>query len=397
MDIKRTVAALLAGLCLAASLSACSEETNPEDNSTLVPPVFESTEETSAESKGEESNESDDGFYAADITDFTPYITLGTYKGVKVERKSVTDELITDTIKDMLKEIAEYEDMPAETVAALEDKVNIDYVGYKLETMEEFEGGSAKGSELELGSGTFIPGFEEGVVGHKIGDIFDVLVTFPEDYHNAEYAGMPAKFTVTLNKISRPQYPEFNDETAQKLNYSGAEALRKAVVAALEEEAKQENMTRAWNAVMAGTSVKAYPEGSVEQQSEQYSEFYIEQYNYYAAMGGLELDDYLQTYYGTTEAEFMEDLAEKAKAYGETTVKQSLVMYAIADIEFGREISESEYEEHTKRYAEKEGISVEELLERYDSKVIEESIIWDKVMLLVYNSAIFTDIPSAES
>ncbi|MCR5053824.1 MAG: FKBP-type peptidyl-prolyl cis-trans isomerase [Lachnospiraceae bacterium] len=94
-----------------------------------------------------------------------------------------------------------------DTTAGLEakdgDTVNIDYTGYVKETGEAFEGGSTQGSgaDLTLGSGQYIPGFEEGVVGHKVGDTFDVPMTFPEDYWNTDLAGKEVYFTITLNGI----------------------------------------------------------------------------------------------------------------------------------------------------------------------------------------------------
>ncbi len=390
MDIKRIVAATLASLCVVSSLAACSADKNGgEESDVLKPPVIESTEDKEEESKD------DTGFDVSAITDFAPYVTLGQYKKLTVYNEQVTDELVQKSIKELLKTVAEYKEMPADTAAAIEDKVTIDYVGYRLETMEAFEGGSAKGSELELGSGKFIPGFEEQVVGHKVGDVFDIMVTFPEEYHNAELAGVEVKFNITLHKVSRPQYPELNDETAKKLKYDSADAMKKAVVNALEVDAEKNNMSRTWKAVMDKATVKKYPEGSIEKLSKEYSEFYEEQYNYYASKGGMELDAYLQMYYGMTEQEFKADLAAKSKEYAETTMKQKMVMYFIADAEFKREITEDERKENIIRYAEKEGITVEELLQKYDDKVINESIIWDKVMLLVFDSSIKTDVEPA--
>ncbi len=394
MDIKRIFTLLLAALCLASFLTACSEEQPVKDESSLTPPVFESEEEASVETSEESSEEA--VFNAADITDFTPYISLGKYMGVTVYREKVTDVLVDKTIKEMLKKIAEYKEMPEGTAAALGDVVTIDYEGYRLDTMEQFNGGTAQDVALELGSGQFIDGFEDGIVGHKVGDKFDVLVTFPEKYHNSEYAGMDAKFTITLKKITSPDYPKLTDEVAKKLNYTSVDALNKAVIAALELDLEEKNMTKAWKEVMDAVAVKSYPEGSIEQYTRQYVEFNLEQYEYNAAKIGLELDVYLKTYYGTTEEEFRKSLAESAKNYAETSVKQNLVMYAIADAEFGRKISDEERQQHIERYAEKEGMSVEQLLQHYSDEVITENILWDKVMILIYDAAVKTDIPLEE-
>lgn len=400
MNIKKIIASLLAAACLA-SFAACSSTEKDEDSSdNKKPPVFESGESSesfeSSVSDDSSEGESATGFDASAIKDFSPYISLGKYKGVTIYREKVTDELLNEAIKEKLKTLAEYKEMPTDTVAALDDKVVIDYTGYKLDTMEAFEGGAAKDYELELGSGTFIPGFEEKIVGHKIGETFDIMLTFPADYHNADFANLEVKFTITLDKIKRPEIPALTDETAKQLKYESAAALKNAFVVALEEEARQKNMSAAWDVVMDNTALKAYPEGSIEALSKQYTAFYVEQYSYSAMLVGMELDAYLQLYYGMTEAEFRTDLADKAKTYAEVTVKQRMVMYAIADAEFQRIITEDEYRSHTERYAQKEGMSVEELVKAYGEKVIMESIISDKVMLLVYNNAVMTDIPSSK-
>ncbi len=393
MNFKKYIAVLVAALMLL-SAASCGEakkaDTSKEES---VESTAVSEEESSAESGSEESKES---FEVRDLEDLSKYITLGTYKGVTVYEKKVTAEMLDENIRALLKTIAELKDTPEGTAAALEDTVTMDYVGYRLDTMEAFDGGTAKDSKLELGSGKFIPGFEDGIVGHKVGDIFDIMVTFPEEYHNAEFSGMEAKFTVTLKKIERPEIPELNDETAKKLKYESATSLKNAVKAAAEDTVKKENMTAAWQEAVKHATVAQYPKDIVDQAAKEYSDYYMSQYKYYAAAGGMELEEYLEKYYGKTLEKLESDLAESSKEYAETSTKQYLVMYAIADAEFGRKITEEEKDEHIKRYAAAEGVSVEQLLQNFTDEVITESVIWDKVMVLVYNAAVMTDVETSE-
>lgn len=140
---------------------------------------------------------------------------LGEYKGLKssVTETPVTDEEIENFIKGLAKDNAEL--VPTEEAAKMGDTANIDFVG--LMDGKEFEGGSAKGFDLVLGSKHFVPGFEEQVVSHKAGDKFDVALTMPENYP-APLASKAVVFKVTLNNVKVSQIPEVNDEFATTLN-----------------------------------------------------------------------------------------------------------------------------------------------------------------------------------
>lgn len=140
---------------------------------------------------------------------------LGEYKGLKAEatKKEITDEDVENEIKRLAENEAEL--VPAEKTAEMGDTVNIDFVG--LMNGEEFEGGSAKGFDLELGSNRFVPGFEDQCVSHKEGDKFDVALTMPENYP-APLTNKPVVFKVTLNSVKVKETPEINDEFATTLS-----------------------------------------------------------------------------------------------------------------------------------------------------------------------------------
>lgn len=143
-----------------------------------------------------------------------PKIKLGDYKklAAKVEKATITAKEITDVLDRMRQGFAEKKEV--DRAAKSGDEVVIDFVGKKDGIA--FDGGAATDYTLTLGSGQFIPGFEEGVIGHKSDETFDLTLTFPKEYQSAELAGQDVVFTVTLKKVLEPQLPELNDEFAKK-------------------------------------------------------------------------------------------------------------------------------------------------------------------------------------
>jgi len=146
-----------------------------------------------------------------------PEVELGDYKnlGVKRESTSVKAEEVNDIIDRMRQAYAER--VEVDRPAKDGDEVNLDYEGHRdTADGEAFAGGSSTGYSLQLGSGSFIPGFEEAVVGHKAGEEFDIPLTFPKEYHSAELAGAKVVFKVTLNNVTELKLPEVDDEFAKK-------------------------------------------------------------------------------------------------------------------------------------------------------------------------------------
>ncbi len=154
-----------------------------------------------------------------------PTVTLGDYKklGKKAEKVSVSDKEVNEIIDRMLQSVAEKTEVAR---AAKEgDETVIDFVGKKDGVA--FDGGAGSDYTLTLGSGQFIPGFEEGIVGHKAGETFDLELEFPKDYHAKDLAGAKVVFTTTLKKVLEPKLPELNDEFAAKMGpYTNVEELR---------------------------------------------------------------------------------------------------------------------------------------------------------------------------
>ncbi|HDS1737390.1 MULTISPECIES: trigger factor [Pseudomonas] len=186
------------------------------------------------------------------IFEVFPEFTVAGFDSINVERLSAE---VADADLDNMLEVLRKQNTRFETVeraAQTDDQVNIDFVG-KVDG-EEFAGGSAKGTQLVLGSGRMIPGFEDGLVGAKAGEERVVNVTFPEDYQNLDLAGKAAEFTITVNSVSAPQLPELNEEFFAQfgIKESTLEGFRTEVRKNMERELRQAIKTKVKNQVMDG-------------------------------------------------------------------------------------------------------------------------------------------------
>ena len=263
------------------------------------------------------------------------YITLPEYSSLKVSLSDIeySDEEVESDIAEILEKY-EYVDDTEGLAAADGDTVSIDYVG----TVDgvEFEGGSDEDHELELGSGTFIDDFEDQIVGHTVGETFDVEVTFPEDYSNDEtLAGKDAVFTVTLNGIYKT--PEFTDEfVAENLSEyaSTADEYRQYLKSTNQKDNLSEYVS---NYIVSNTQINSYPSAYFKQLKGNYK---AGEYSYYEYMDSLYVtyygsaqystfENYLSQVYSMTEAEYDESLDEKV-ADG---LKTALFCQAVAEKE----------------------------------------------------------------
>lgn len=174
--------------------------------------------------------------------DIIPPVKLGNYKKLpapKIDARKITKKDVDETIGRIKQQLAKKETV--KRAAKLGDEVVIDFVGKKDGV--EFEGGSGKEYPLVLGSNSFIPGFEEGIVGHEAGETFDVEVTFPQDYHAKELAGVPAVFTTTIKEVREIVEPEENDELAAKAGpFQSMDELRADIERELKAQAEREHL-----------------------------------------------------------------------------------------------------------------------------------------------------------
>lgn len=203
-------------------------------------------------------------------TDTKPHPTLADYKGMEVERHPVTVEEaeVDQVISSEQQKNAVIR--PVERAAKEGDTVQIDYAG-SVDGVA-FEGGTAEKQQLELGSGSFIPGFEEQIVGHKAGESFDVNVTFPEKYHAEDLAGKDAVFAVVLHEVQEKDIPEADDDFAQDVSeYDTMKEYRDAIHKDLQEKAEERDLNRRQNdalAKLAEISDVKVPQSMIDDQVE---------------------------------------------------------------------------------------------------------------------------------
>ncbi len=256
-----------------------------------------------------------------------PQVSIEGYRGIEVEKHihKVSDEEIDAEIK-MLQERNAREVNITDRAAEMGDIANINYEGFC--NGAAFEGGKGENHPLELGSGSFIPGFEEQVAGHKIGDEFEVNVTFPEKYHSAELAGKAAVFKCKLNSISKKELPNLDDEFAKDVSeFNTFTEYRDDVKAKIqkrhEDEADKEVDSAITEALMSKLSADI-PEAMFETETENF----VRDYDNRLRMQGLSLKDYFK-YTGQT----LDDIRKQVRPQAETQVKTRLALEKIVELE----------------------------------------------------------------
>ena len=317
-----------------------------------------------------------------------PEVKLGEYKGVKVEveKEEVDEEKLESHIEGLRQQHArliEVEDK--ETEASDGDMVMIDFTGYI--DGEPFEGGDAKDYSLEIGTNTFISGFEEQLIGMKVGEEKEVKVTFPEDYRSEELAGKEAVFEVTLKQIKQKELPELNDDFAREISdFDTFEEFKADAFQKLKDNAEQQYKTQLETAVIEKVSENAeveIPETLIERQLDNILQD-MEQYLQYQ---GLNLGTFLEL---TGKSE--EDLREEHREEAEKRVKANLVLDEIIKEE-DIDVTEDELNEKLQEMAEQYDDSPERIREVFENQgrleMMREEIRMRKVIdLLVENAEV---------
>lgn len=284
-----------------------------------------------------------------------PEVELGDYKGLEVEKEDteVTEEDLNKAIEADLARKAELV-VKEDGEVAEGDVVNLDFDGYVNE--EAFEGGKAEGYDLEIGSGQFIPGFEEQLVGTKVGDEKDVTVTFPEEYHAEELAGKEAVFKVKINEVKSKEVPELDDEMAKELDESvdSVDAYKEKYKKDLQEQKTlqaENNMKERLIAQAVENAKVDIPEAMINTELDRM----MQEFEQRIAQQGLNLELYYQ-FSGQTE----EQLKESMKADAEARVKTNLTLAAIAKAE-NIEISDADVDAELSKMSEQFGLSVDDI------------------------------------
>lgn len=277
-----------------------------------------------------------------------PDVTLGQYKGVAVHKNhtEVTEDDVKAEIERARERASRYIDIDGRA-AKLDDQVTIDYEGEC--DGEKFEGGSAKDYRLVLGSGNFIPGFEDQLVGAEVGSTVDVNVTFPEDYHAENLKGKKATFKVTVKAIQEKDVPALDDEFAKDVSeFDTLEEYKKDLTEKMTKSAQQRDDYAFENDVIEKVTENAtvdIPAAMVEERvDERINEFAMNM-----RRQGLDMDTYMK-YTGQT----MDAMRETLKEGAEKDVKTRLVLEAICDAE-KIEPTKEEVDAEIEKYAENMG------------------------------------------
>lgn len=298
-----------------------------------------------------------------------PHPVLGDYNDLVIEEvtEEVTDEDIKAELDRQLEEnarLVEITDRPVKK----DDKVNIDFDGYL--DGERFEGGKAEDYDLVIGSNTFITGFEDQIIGHNVGDKFDVNVTFPEDYQAKEFQGKDAKFVVELNSITEKQLPELDDEFAKDISeYDSLEELKNNLREKLADDKKDYAQNMRENQVVAALVEKSEvsaPKSMVDREID----YELQNLDQRLQGMGLTLSQYIEL----TKMDIGQ-IRDQYKAQAEARVKANLVIDEVAlkeNIEVSDEEKEKELQETAKNYGVED---VEKFKEIFAKNVSDDTLV----------------------
>lgn len=318
-----------------------------------------------------------------------PEVKLGKYKGVEVPRtdisvseEEVEKELSTEQEKNSRQ--VTLDDEPA----ADGDTVTMDYEG-KIDDVA-FEGGTAEAADLVLGSGTFIPGFEDQLIGVKAGETKEVHVTFPEEYHAPDLAGKEAVFTCKVIKVSRKELPELNDEFAQDVSEFDTlaeykEDLKKQITERKEERAKQNRRDNAVSRAAQAAEIEI-PQPMLDTRCEDA----VRNFARNLQMQGMNLEQYMQ-YTGSN----MDMMREQVRPQTEIQIRNELVLEEIAKVE-NIEVTDEEVEKEFEEMAKAYGMEVEkikEMIPEDDRGTIRKELAVRKAMDLLADNAVEVDEP----
>ena len=283
-----------------------------------------------------------------------PEVELGEYKGVEVEKETV--KVPAADVKAELNRLAQ-RNARTETVdrkAKKNDTVDIDFEGFVDGVA--FEGGKAEHHALTLGSGTFIPGFEDQLIGCKAGDEKDVVVTFPEEYHAKELAGKEAVFKCKVHKVEETILPEIDDEFAKDVSDTceTLDDLKKEITERLKKE-RQEAADHAFEEKVLDAVIENMKADIPQAMIESQIDSIVQDFSYRLQMQGMQLDQYLKMS-GTEMGAFRAMFREQA----EHQVKSRLVLEKVAELE-NIAVSDTELEEEYAKMAEQYGMEVDKV------------------------------------
>ena len=323
----------------------------------------------------------DDGSVVLTVsTELYPEVTLGEYKGIEVPKETVS---ISKAEVDA--ELGRMQDRNAriETVdreAKTGDTVILDFEGFV--DGKAFEGGKAEKYNLHLGTGAFIPGFEDQLVGTKAGDEKAVEVTFPEDYNSKELAGKAATFQCKVHEVKETIKPELDDEFAKDVSEFDTLADLKKDIKARLTKTRQEESDRAFEDAAVDAAAKnmtvEIPACMIDEQVDRQ----MEQFGYQLQMQGMKMEDYAKMMGGNVDG-----LRQSLRPMAEQTVRSNILLSEIVHQE-NIEVSDEELEEELKRLAEQYKMELDKLKEAIDVEAVKADLAGKKAVKLIVDSAV---------
>ena len=320
-------------------------------------------------------------------TDVWPEVTLGEYKGLEAEKDStdVSDEEIDREIERLRKQNARL--VSVDRAAENGDTVNIDYAGTKDGVA--FDGGTAEGYNLVLGSNSFIPGFEEKLIGIKADEERDLDLTFPEEYHAKDLAGQAVVFHVKCNEVKFEELPAVDDDFAQDNDYDNLDAMKKAITERLQKSketvANNAFTDRLVNAAAANMTVDI-PESMIEEKMDSL----MDEYNRYISSQGMRFEQYLQMM-GTT----YENFRATTRPAAETQTRTEVLLDAVAAAE-NIEVTEEDLNAEYDKMAETYSMKAEDIKKYVDAEALTEQVRRNKAIAVITDSGVAVAPKAAE-
>lgn len=330
---------------------------------------------------------------AADVENIKDYVKLGEYQNLEISeapKQEVTEEVLENNIHYLLLKQYKPVEVTEDRAVQQDDTVNIDYTGYM--DGEAFEGGADTGADLLIGSGQFISGFEDGLVGHKKGEEVTLDLTFPDPYEmNPDLSGKAVQFKVKINKISAA--PELTDawvaentefKTVDEFKQNQKELLQTSLDIDYEGQIKADLFAL----VVENSEILKYPEKLMEETKVTVKEQLDSMYQMQA---GITFDDYVKSQ-GLSEEDVDKGLEDSAKQY----LTQNLIVQALMDAE-GMEFTEKEYEKEKEAYAASSGFPDVATMEQYASpEQIKDNVLWNAVCEKIQKTATIKETETTE-
>lgn len=331
--------------------------------------------------KSEEIDPTQDICFTAKVV-VKPEFEIGEYKGVKAEK--VSYETTDDDVNEELEKTRERNSrlVPVEDRAVQADDIcNIDFEGFVDGV--PFEGGKGENFDLTIGSGQFIPGFEDQLLGKSVSDDIEVNVTFPEEYHSEDLAGKEAMFKVKINSIKFKELPEVDDDFAMDISeFDTIDEYKSDIKAKLtkanEDKAAHENEQNVIDAVCESTEIDI-PAQMIDGQIDNMIRDMDMQMRYQ----GLDMNTYMQ-YTGQT----MESIREQHKEEAEKRVKTTLILEKVSEVE-NIEITDEDIENEYKQISEENGMKIDDIKKYVNEADVKDRLKAQKAIKILVDSADF--------